>query len=187
MALERERDKPVEQLGIGDAALGEELRVDARRGEAGNRVELVDDHLAVGAHEEVDPRHALAVRRDERLDRELLHALQRLGRQPGGHDQLHPAVRVLRVEVVPVGVGDDLADHRRDRVAVAEHADLDLHAGLELLHEDLVVVAAGERNRGLELLRSAHLRDPDRRPEPRRLDEDRDSRTGSRPGRRVAA
>ena len=85
-------------------------------------------------------------------DGELLHALERLGRQPRGHDQIHPAVGVLRVEVVPVGVRDDLADDRRDRIAVAEHADLDLDSRLELLDEHLVVVAPGERHRLLELL-----------------------------------
>ena len=86
-----------------NAALGEELRIDARRREAGNRVELVDDDLAVRAHEEVDARHAFAVGRDERLDREpLTRSASR--REPGGHDQIHAAVRVLRLEVVPVRV-----------------------------------------------------------------------------------
>ena len=71
MALERERDESVEELRVGDSCRLEELRVHARRREAGDRVDLVDDDLAVGAHEEVDAGHPLALGGDERLDREL--------------------------------------------------------------------------------------------------------------------
>jgi len=55
-------------------------------------------------------------------------------------DQIHAAVGVLRVEVVPVGMRHDLADDGGDRLAVPEHANLDLEARLELLHEHLVVM-----------------------------------------------
>ena len=70
-------------------------------------------------------------------------------------------------------MGDDLADDRRDRLAVPEHPALDLDAVLELLHEHLLVVAEGKLDRGLELVLPPHLRDPDRGAEPGRLDEDR--------------
>src|SRR5438270_2285160 len=76
--LERERDEPVEQLRVVDAGRLEELRVHARRGEAGDGVQLVDDDLAVVANEEIDPRHALALPGHERVDRALLHRLHRL-------------------------------------------------------------------------------------------------------------
>ena len=46
MTFERKLDEPVEQRRIRDPALGEQLRVHARRREAGDRVELVDDDLA---------------------------------------------------------------------------------------------------------------------------------------------
>ncbi len=69
---------------------------------------------------------------------------------------------------------DDLADDRRERsrTDVAEHAALDLGAGDELLDEHLLVVSARERDGGRELRLVVRLRDPDRRAEPRGLDED---------------
>ena len=67
---------------------------------------------------------------------------------------------------------DDLADERGDRVAVAEHADLDLDPGDELLDEHLLVVLERELDRRAQLVCVVRLADPDGRPEPRRLDED---------------
>ena len=128
----------------------------------GDRVQLVDDDLPVGANEEVDPGHSLTVGRHERLDREASHLVRRLVRKSRGDDQIHPTGGVLRVEVVPVGVRHDLADDRGDRLAVAEDTDLDLDARLELLDEHLVVVPAGERDGHVELLGGRCLRDPDR-------------------------
>ena len=58
-------------------------------------------------------------------------------------------------------------------LAVAEHADLDLDAGDELLDQHLLVVAEGELDRGAQLVVVVRLRDPDRRAEPRGLDEHR--------------
>ena len=66
---------------------------------------------------------------------------------------------------------DDLADDGRDRVAVAEHAALDLDAVDALLDQDLVVVPARELDGGAELVVAAHLRDADRGAETRRLHE----------------
>ena len=68
---------------------------------------------------------------------------------------------------------DDLARERGDRAReVAEHPHLDLRPVHELLDHDLLVVAAGEPDGGLQLRLLAHLRDPDRRAHVRRLDED---------------
>jgi hypothetical protein len=49
---------------------------------------------------------------------------------------------------------------RGDRVAVPEHADLDLDPVDELLDEHLLVVGEGERDRGLELAASWALEIP---------------------------
>ena len=139
--------------GVRDAALGEELRVDARRGEARDRVQLVDDDLR--RRGERRSRRAPSPRsrsRRTRRPRARRTSLRRLVGQARGDDQVHAAVGVLRVEVVPVGVRDDLADDRGDRLAVAEDTDLDLDARLELLDEHLVVVPAGERDGRVELL-----------------------------------
>ena len=68
---------------------------------------------------------------------------------------------------------DNLAGKRGDRAAVrAEDAALDLDARDELLHQHLLVVAEGELHRRRELFLRPHLRNPDRRAEPGRLDED---------------
>ena len=173
MALERERDQAVEELRVRDSRCLEELRVDARRREPRDRVDLVHDDLAVRAHEEVDARHPLALGGDERLDRELADARVRLGRDARRDDEVHAALVVLRRVVVPVGVRDDLADDRGDRVAVAEDAALDLDSVDALLDQHLVVVAARELDGGGELARVVNLRDADRRAEPRRLHEHR--------------
>src|SRR5882724_8977172 len=67
VALEGELDQPLEQVPVRDARGLEQLCVDARRGEAGNRVQLVHQHLAVLADEAVGASHPLALGRDERL------------------------------------------------------------------------------------------------------------------------
>src|SRR5205823_1885041 len=118
---------------VRDARRLEQLRVDARRSEAGNRVQLVDEHLAVLTDEAVGARHPLALRRDERLDRESLDPSGLLAGDPRRDDELHPALVVLRAVVVPLRVRDDLAGDGRDWAAVAEHAALDLDSADELL------------------------------------------------------
>ena len=70
MALERELHEAIEELGVGDARRLEELCVDARGGEARDRIQLVHDHLAVVTDEAVRPRHSLAVGGEEGSDRE---------------------------------------------------------------------------------------------------------------------
>ena len=162
--LEREADQPVEQLRVRDPARLEQARVDARRREAGDRVQLVHDGLPVRRDEEVDAGHALALGCDEGVDREGLHALGDVVRDPGRDDDVRAVGVVLRGVVVPLGVRDDLADDggERRRVDVAEHAALDFGALQQLLDEHLLVVAPRERDRGLELRLVVRLRDPDR-------------------------
>jgi serine/threonine-protein kinase len=163
--VERELHQAVDEIRVRHPRGLEQLRVDARRGEAGDRVQLVDEHLAVGADEEVDPRHAFALAGDERLHGQLLDALDRLLLEPRRDDQVHPSLGVLGRVVVPVGaleaVRDDLTGQRRLRLLVAEHAALDLDAVDELLDEHLLVVLERDRDRDGELPRCA-LRDPDR-------------------------
>ena len=173
MAFERERHEPIEKLCVGDASRLEELRVHARRGEAGDRVDLVDDDLAVGAHEEVDAGHPLALGGHERVDGESAHVCVRLRGDASRDDEIHPALVVLRRIVVPVRVRDDLADDGRDRVAVAQNSTLDLDAVDALLDQDLVVVPARELDGGTELLVTADLGDADRRAETGGLHEHR--------------
>ncbi len=97
MALESKPDEAVEQLGVRDPARGEQLPVDARRGEARDRVELVDDDAVVLVDEEVDARHPLAVRRDEGLDGEPPH----LGRRRLGDARRDPTAPSRRRRTSP--------------------------------------------------------------------------------------
>ena len=108
----------------------------------------------LAAHEEVDPGHSLALGGDERVDGELAASVLRPLGDARRNDELHAAVVVLRRVVVPVGVRDDLADDRRDRVAVTENAALDLDPVDALLDQHLVVVSARELDCGFQLVRS---------------------------------
>ena len=67
----------------------------------------------------------------------------------------------------------DLAGQRGDRIAVPEHADLDLDSVEELLDQDLVVVHEREVDADAELRLRVGLRDTHRRAEPRGFHEDR--------------
>ena len=119
------------------------------------------------------PSHSVG---DERPHRELLDALDRLLVEPRRDDEVHPALVVLRRVVVPVGPLKPCETISPGSEAigslVAEHAALDLDAVDELLDEHLLVVLERELDRGAQLVVVARLRDPDRRAEPRRLDED---------------
>src|SRR5581483_6216138 len=166
--------EPLQELRVRDARRLEEARVDARRGESRDRVQLVDEHLAVVPDEHVCARHAFAIGGDEGPDRELLGARDLLLPDARGHDEVHLALVVLRLEVVPLVVGDDdLARQRRGRRQVSEHAHLDLDPRDEPLDEHLLVVLEGERDRGLQLVVVVRLRDADARAEPCGLDEHR--------------
>ncbi len=185
MPLEREHEQALEQRRVADTRRLEELRVDARLGEPRNRVELVDEYLAGAAHEHVDAGHPLAFDRGEGGERQLACALPLGGGDPRRDAELHLALLVLGLVVVPLVAGhDDLARFGGDRLAVSEHADLDLDPVDELLDEHLLVVAEGECDRRFELGGVVGFRDPDRRAEPRGLDE---HRVGERVGGLLAA
>src|SRR5215813_8285484 len=59
--LEGEVDQPRDELGVGDAGGCPKLGIGAGRGEAGQRVDLVDEHAALAFDEEVDAREPRAV------------------------------------------------------------------------------------------------------------------------------
>src|SRR5205823_11872590 len=82
VALQRELDQPVEQLRVRNPGGLEELGVDARRREARDRIQLVDEHVPVVPNEEVHARHTVAFGDDEALDRQPLDALDLLLRDP---------------------------------------------------------------------------------------------------------
>ena len=88
VAFDRQPAEAVEQLRVGDPGGLHQLRVHARRREAGHRVQLVHQHpLAVD--EEVHSCEPLAAGVLECLQRELLHPLSRARGDPRGHLQLH--------------------------------------------------------------------------------------------------
>ena len=108
-----EPHEPVAELRVGDAARLEQLREHAGLGEPGDRVDLVDQHLAVVADEEVAAGEAGAADRARRPARRA----RGRGRSPSspigaGTTSSMPPVGVLGLVVVPVGVGDDLARQR---------------------------------------------------------------------------
>ena len=94
----------------------------------------------------------------------------------GGRDEHRRLLEILRLVVVELARRQDLARDRRLGIVVAEDRALDLarvgHRGLD---DDLAVELRGERHRRAKLRRRLGLRDPDARPEVRRLDEHRDS------------
>ena len=76
VALDRQRAEPLDELGVGQPAGLPELRVDARRREAGHRVELVEQH-ALALDEEVRAREARAAEVRERRDRDRAQLVAR--------------------------------------------------------------------------------------------------------------
>src|SRR4051794_1666372 len=108
MAFEGQLYEAVEELFVGEAARGPELRVDARRGEAGDGVDLVEQQ-PVGAafEEEVDARHARRVYDLEGRAGYAPDLLRGLVRDGGGSDELHPALDVLRLVIVELILLDD--------------------------------------------------------------------------------
>ena len=110
-------------------------------------------------------------------DRELAGLARAAPRRAGRRDdELHAALVVLRRVVVPVGeMGHDLADDGSDglRFPRTPSTSTSISVADELLDEHLVVVAAGKLDRAARARPRPHLRDPDRRAEPRRLHEHR--------------
>src|SRR2546428_7168598 len=70
MTLEGELDQAVDQRGVAEPGGRPHLRVGARRGEAGDRVDLVDQH-AIALEKEDEARHAPTLDSPERRDRQL--------------------------------------------------------------------------------------------------------------------
>ena len=90
----------------------------------------------------------------------------------GGDHQVHLALVVLRLVVVPlVARDDDLADERCKGLPVPEHADLDLDARDELLDEHLLVMPERKLDPPAQLLLVVRLCDADRGAETGGLDE----------------
>ncbi|KAG0757876.1 hypothetical protein G6F22_019818 [Rhizopus arrhizus] len=77
MALQRQFNQPRDQRGVVHAAGTPQLRVHADAGEARQRVDLVDDDLAVCGEEHIHARHAGTLQRLVGLQRDVLDA--RLG------------------------------------------------------------------------------------------------------------
>src|SRR5437867_2097955 len=108
LALERELDQAVEQLAVAEPGSLPHSRVPARRGEPGDRVDLVDED-PIALEKEVHPRHAGAVDGAVRLERERADPPGRLGRKWGWHREPRLAIRVLRRVVVELARVRDLA------------------------------------------------------------------------------
>src|SRR5215470_17191060 len=140
--LEGEVDQPRDELGVGDAGGLPELGISAGRGEAGQRVDLVDAHAAGD-----------------------------LGRQRRGHLEGGVALTVLRLVVVPLARVADLAGHGGLRMVVAKHRDLDLAALHGALDEDATVVPRRQGEGGGEILGRLDLADAHAGAQVRRLDE----------------
>src|SRR5438874_4211266 len=98
-ALEREGDETVEQLTVAESGGLPHPGVPARRGEAGDRVDLVHEDT-VAFEKKVHARHPRAVDRAVRLERERADPLARLGRERGRHREPGLALAVLRRVVV---------------------------------------------------------------------------------------
>ena len=142
VALERELDQPVEQRRVGQAGRLPQPRVHRDLGEAGQAVQLV--HVVgerVAVDQEVDAREAARPRARDRRRSPLAQLLrERLGDRRR-HEQLGALVDVLRLVVVPLALGADLARHRRLGRLVAEQRDLDLARVDAPLDQELRVVA----------------------------------------------
>src|SRR5207253_5166260 len=134
LALERELDQAVEQLAVAEPGGLPHPRVAARRGEAGDRVDLSDED-PIALEKEVHPRHAGAVDGAVRLERERADPAGRLGRKRRGQRESRLAIRVLRRVVVELDRVRDLAGQGGHGLVVAEHAHLDLAAGDGALDE----------------------------------------------------
>src|SRR5262249_53107017 len=151
VALERELDQPVEQRGVGQAARLPQPREHRRLGEARQAVDLVDEEGAARAlHQEVDAAESLAVEDLAGADREALHLARLLLVELRRDEELRVLVDVLRLVVVELVAGADLARQRGLEALAAEQRDLDLARVDRRLDEDLGVVARRLLERGQE-------------------------------------
>src|SRR5437867_10615093 len=170
LAIERELDQALEQLAVAEPGGLPHPRVPARRGEPGDRVDLVHEN-AVAVQEEVHARHAGAVDGTVGRDRQRADPPARLGRDRRRNRDPRPALGVLRRIVVEIAWVGDLAGQGGHGLVVAEDAHLALPATDGALDEELLAVA----RRLVECIgqgaRVADVADPDGRAEVRGLDE----------------
>ena len=137
--------------------------------------------VACRFHQEVDAGKAGAVAGAEGGQRHLADLLRFGGGEFGGNDGdggVFGRVGVLRVVVVELLVGDDLADHRGLGLVVAQDCDLELArldagAADALLDDELAVEAGGEVEGRGQLAAIVDLADADRGAEVGGLDEER--------------
>ena len=168
--------------------------IEAGRREAGRRVHLVDEQLALRVEEEVHPRQVAAAQHVEGLAGELAHLVGGGDVDARRHVQHRAVLRQVlgRVVVERVrGGGGDLAHHGGHHVAAhLDHTALQLAALDAALHQHGVVVlergGQGQRQRGLV------VRGPgaDRRAERGRLHEQARAQALAQPrvgGQRAAA
>src|SRR5262245_17240126 len=170
VAFQREVDEAVDERDVVEARGLPHPRVSARRREAGDRVDLVDEE-PLTLEEEVDARHAAAVDRPEGRDPQLLHPTGVHGPDGRGHHDFRLAVGVLRGVVVPLRGVADLGRDRGHGIVVAEHADFDLTPEHGALDQHLAVVPRGFVERDAERLRVMDFADADAGAEVRRLHE----------------
>src|SRR5688572_31916443 len=117
-------------------------RKQARRRQAGQRVDLEAPEAALGIHAEIDSAIDVELQRPMHFEREVLDARRLLGAKIGGKDFLGAAGLVLRGVVEDrAGVGNDLADGER---LVVEDSDCELAAVDVALEHDLGVETACE-------------------------------------------
>src|ERR1700675_4153614 len=126
--LEGEIDQAGDQLGVGDARGLPELGVGARRGKAGQGVDLVDEHARLPFDEEVHAREPRAVDGFERANRQLAHKQSHLGAERRRHLEGRVAGAVLGLVVVPLASKADLARDGCLRLVAGQHGELDLSA-----------------------------------------------------------
>ena len=128
VALERELRSGDRAARDSDAGRLPQLRVHADRGEAGHRVDLVDEEPPAVASTAGSRRAPCRRSRSRGTPRRPAAALRRpcaAGRS-AGMTRARSVVEVLRLVVVELARRDDLAGDRGLRVVVAEHRALDL-------------------------------------------------------------
>src|SRR5919112_882689 len=175
VAFEGQLYETVEQFFVGEAARGPEFRVDTRRGETGDGVDLVEQQPVRAAfEEEVDPRHTGRVYGLVGRSGDAPYLLCGLLFDRGGGQKLHPALHVLGLVIVEaVFFDNDLTRHRDFGILVPVDGDFDL-AGVHALLDDDAPVEVGCCVKGiLQLCSVFGFADADARAEVRRLHEAR--------------
>src|SRR5262249_12090944 len=159
------------EIAVGEPRGFPQPRVRAGGREAGDGVDLVQDH-AIAVDEEVHARHARGVDGAERGHGGFAHARGERGADPRGYYDARLALDVLRRVVVPFGVVADFTRQRRLGRVVTEDTDLDLARPVHrALHHDLSVVPRGLVERRGQRVCARHAADAHTRAQVRRLHE----------------